>query len=192
MATSQPYTVACTGGLVTASNQIDLLKTPGVATDLRNFEVSIEGGYRRINGFFKFGESNATQPTGSTTTIHGVIPYADGVIAVAGNAIYFSQDGITWLQINRISSGSGDNYSTFTGLSTSVRTGQGQATFAMFESSGMDYGEMFIADNSTKDIFSFRMEGTGALTTRTFYGKEISPNGTNTPVKFITSHDHHL
>ena len=51
MATSQPYTVACAGGLVKASNQIDLLKTPGVATDLRNFEVSIEGGYRRINGF---------------------------------------------------------------------------------------------------------------------------------------------
>ena len=51
MAASQPYTVACAGGLVKATNQIDLLKTPGVATDLRNFEVSIEGGYRRINGF---------------------------------------------------------------------------------------------------------------------------------------------
>ena len=41
MARSQPYTVACDGGLVTASNQIDLLKTPGVATELKNFEVSI-------------------------------------------------------------------------------------------------------------------------------------------------------
>ena len=117
---------------------------------------------------------------------------SDGVIAVAGNAIYFSQDGITWLQINKISSGSGDNYTTFTGLSASVRTGQGQATFALFESSGMDYGEIFIADNSTKDIFSFRMEGTGALNTRTFYGKEIQPNGANTPIKYITSHDHHI
>ena len=55
MATSQPYTVACAGGLVTASNQIDLLKTPGVATELRNFEVSIKGGYRRINGFSRLG-----------------------------------------------------------------------------------------------------------------------------------------
>jgi hypothetical protein len=45
MATSQPYTVACAGGLVKASNQIDLLKSPGVATELRNFEVSIKGGY---------------------------------------------------------------------------------------------------------------------------------------------------
>ena len=68
MAASQPYTVACSGGLVTASNQIDLLKTPGVATDLKNFEVSIEGGYRRINGYTKFGESNSVQPTGSADT----------------------------------------------------------------------------------------------------------------------------
>ena len=51
MSKSQPYTVACAGGLVTASNAIDLLKTPGVATELRNFEVSTKGGYRRINGF---------------------------------------------------------------------------------------------------------------------------------------------
>ena len=34
MATSQPYTVACDGGLVKASNQIDLLKTPGVLSKL--------------------------------------------------------------------------------------------------------------------------------------------------------------
>jgi len=106
--------------------------------------------------------------------------------------IYFSNDGISWLQVNKISATGGDNYTTFTGKTESVRTGQEQATFAIFESAGMDYGEIFIADNSDKDIFSFRMEGTGALNTRTFYGKEVQPNGANTPVKYITSHDHHL
>ena len=192
MARSQPYTVACTGGLIKSANSIDLLKTPGAARELRNFEVSIEGGYRRINGFEKFGGESATQPTGSANTIFGVIPYADGVIVVVGNALYFSQDGITWLQINKLSAGGGDTYAIFTGKAASVRTGQGQATFALFENAGMDYGEIFIADNSTKDIFSFRMEGTGALNTRTFFTNEISPNGANTPVKFITAHDHHL
>ena len=54
MATSQPYTVAVNGGLVSSTNAIDLLKTPGVAKDLRNFEVSTEGGYRRINGYTKY------------------------------------------------------------------------------------------------------------------------------------------
>jgi len=192
MARSQPFTVACEGGLVTASNQIDLLRRPGVATELENFEVSIEGGYRRISGFTKYGEGSATQPTGSADRINGVIPYADGVLVVAGNALYFSNDGISWLQVNKISATGGDNYTTFTGKTESVRTGQEQATFAIFESAGMDYGEIFIADNSDKDIFSFRMEGTGALNTRTFYGKEVQPNGANTPVKYITSHDHHL
>ena len=80
MAASQPYTVACSGGLVTASNQIDLLKTPGVATDLKNFEVSIEGGYRRIDGYTKFGGDDSVQPSGASDQILGVTPYADGVV----------------------------------------------------------------------------------------------------------------
>jgi len=192
MARSQPFTLACEGGLVTASNQIDLLRRPGVATELQNFEVSIKGGYRRINGFYKLGEGSATQPTGSADRILGVMPYGDGVVACANNAIYFSQDGITWMQINKLSAVGGDSYATFTAKAASVRTGQGQCTFAMFEAAGEDYGQIMIADNSTKDIFSFRMEGTGALNTRTFFTKEIQPNGANTPVKYITSHDHHL
>ena len=140
MAASQPYTVACAGGLVKSSNSIDLLKSPGVARELRNFEVSIEGGYRRINGFAKFGGANAVQPTGSADTILGVTPYADGVIACASTNIYFSQDGITWLTINKLSAGGGDDYATFTGKSVTARTGQGQISFAIFEGAGQDYG----------------------------------------------------
>ena len=190
MAASQPYTVACTGGLVTASNQIDLLKTPGVATDLRNFEVSIEGGYRRINGYTKFGESNSVQPTGSADTILGVVPYADGIIACVSTNIYFSQDGITWIEINKLSAGGGDDYATFTGKSVTARTGQGQISFSMFEGAGQDYGEMIIADGANKP-FSFRMEGTGALSSRTFFTEEITVDGTK-GVTHVTSHDHHL
>ena len=189
MARSQPFTVACEGGLVTASNQIDLLRRPGVATELENFEVSIEGGYRRISGFTKFGEGSATQPTGSADRILGVLPYADGVIVCASTGIFFSQDGITWLQINRISAVGGDNYTTFTGKALSARTGQGQCSFAIFENS-YDYGEVIIADGANKP-FAFRMEGTGALNTRTFFSKLITVDGTNS-VKYITVHDHHL
>ena len=122
MARSQPYTVACSGGLVKSANSIDLLRTPGAATVLQNFEVAIEGGYRRINGYYKFGEGSSTQPTGSDDEILGVIPYGDGVIACASDAIYFSQDGITWLQINKLSAVGGDSYATFTGKSATART----------------------------------------------------------------------
>jgi hypothetical protein len=127
MAASQPYTVACAGGLVKATNQIDLLKTPGVATDLSNFEVSIKGGYRRISGYSKLGAGSAAQVSGSTDTIHGVIPYGDGVIACASTGIFFSQDGTSWLNVSRSSvDAGGDDYTAFTGRSTLTRTGQGK------------------------------------------------------------------
>ena len=190
MARSQPYTVACAGGLVNSSNAIDLLRFPGVAKELQNFEVSIEGGYRRINGFAKFGGASATQPTGSDDNIQGIFPYADGVIACAGNQIFFSNDGINWLIINKLSAGGGDNYTTFVGKSEVTLTNQGQCSFAVFEGPNYDYGEVIIADGGNLP-FSFRMEGTGALTTRTFYTAQITVDSTN-EVKYITIHDHHL
>jgi len=192
MARSQPYTVACDGGLVTSSNSIDLLKIPGAATQLQNFEVSIEGGYRRINGYtkYKVGEVTATRPSGAADRILGVFPYADGVIACASDDIYFSNDGATWLQINKLSATNGDDHTTFTGKTATNRTGQGQCSFALFEGANFDYGEVIIADGANKP-FSFRMEGTGNLNTRTFFTAEITVDGTN-GVKYITVHDHHL
>ena len=192
MATSQPYTVACAGGLVKASNQIDLLKTPGVATDLRNFEVSIEGGYRRINGYSKLGSGSAALVSGSADTIHGVIPYGDGVVACASTGIYFSQDGTSWLNISRSSvDASGDNYSAFTGRSTLTRTGQGKISFSLFEGPTYDYGLLIICDGANEPYY-FRMEGTGSnINTRTYFGGEI----TVTSTKFATYseiHDKHL
>ena len=191
MARAQPYTVACEGGLVTASNQIDLLRNPGVATDLQNFEVSVEGGYRRINGYTKFGGASAVKPTGGEARILGVVPYGDGVITCAGTSIYFSLDGITWIEINRSSvSSSGDNFATFTGRSVLTRTNQGQVQFTLFEGAAFQYGQIIIADSANKP-YLFRMEGSGALSSRTFFAEEITVTGTK-GVSFITHHDRHL
>ena len=191
MPASQPYTVPCIGGLFKSTNAIDLLRTPGAATELRNFEVSTEGGYRRINGFTKLGTTNAVQPSGSNDTLLGVTPYGDGVVVCVGTNIYFSQDGITWLQINRASvSGSGDNYSTFTGRNTLARTSQGQISFSMFDGATYDYGLLIIADGVNEPYY-FRMEGTGNLSTRTYYSGEITVNSTK-GVKYVTVHDKHL
>ena len=191
MAQSQPYTVACDGGLVKSANSIDLLRTPGVARELRNFEVSTEGGYRRINGYQKFGTTNATRPTGGATNILGTFTYADGVIVTAGTGIFFSNDGQNWLNIGRASvSGSGDNHTAFTGRSTLTRTGQGQCQFTLFDGATFDYGQVIIADGTNKP-YIFRMEGTGALTSRTFFAEEITVTGTK-GVKYVTTHDKHL
>mgnify|MGYP003677755467 FL=1 len=190
MAAGQPFSVALVGGLNKSTNSSALLKTPGVATKLRNFEVSDEGTYRRINGFTLFGD---TLPN-STEDIEGLLVYADGVITVAGNDIFFSQDGeSTWLQLNKASvAGGGDNYSAFTGRSELALTSVDQCEFAIFEGAS-DFGEVVITDKSGNNKpFLFKMTGTSAdVTARTFFASQITISG-DTKAKFCTIHDQHL
>jgi len=190
MAASQPFSVALQGGLDKSSNSLELLQTPGKATRLKNFEVSTKGGYRRINGYTQFGDG--TRPN-SSNEILGLHVYADGVIAASGTNIYFSQDGNSWLQINKDSvAGGGDNYSTFTGRSTLARTNQSKTHFATFEGN-TTYGEVVVTDEgSGVKPFYFKMTGTGdALSSRTYFAKEITVSGTHYP-KFCVIHDKHL
>ena len=188
---SQPYALACEGGLDKSSSSFELLRRPGSATRLRNFEVDVAGGYRRVNGFSVFGGDSAAKPN-STNQVLGLHVYADGVIACSGTNIYFSLDGTSWLQINRDSvAGGGDNYSTFTGRSALARTSQGKAHFATYEGDTA-YGEVIITDEgSGVKPFYFKMTGTGALSDRTYFAKEITVDGSVYP-KFCTIHDKHL
>ena len=190
MAASQPFGLSCRGGLNTNLNQLEMLGQPGQATKLRNFEVDPDGGYRRISGFSQFGDG--TRPN-TDNDVFGLQVYADGVIACVGTNVYFSQDGDSWLQINRASVASGgDNYSTFTGRSAAARTSQDLATFAVYE--GLtDYGEVIITDRGSgvKPMY-FKMTGTdSALSNRTFFCEEITVSGTVYP-KFCVIHDKHL
>ena len=191
MAASQPYALACEGGLDKASSSFELLRRPGSATSLRNFEVDVAGGYRRVNGFTVFGGGSVARPN-TDNKILGLHVYADGVIACSGTNIYFSLDGTSWLQINRDSvSASGDNYSTFTGRSALTRTSQDKANFITYEGS-TTYGEVIITDEgSGTKPFYFKMTGSGSLSGRTYYAKEITIDGTTYP-KYCTMHDKHL
>ena len=190
MAASQPFGISCKGGLNTNLNQIEMLAQPGTATKLRNFEVDPDGGYRRISGFSQFGDG--TRPN-TDNDVFGLHVYADGLIACVGTNIYFSQDGDSWLQINKDSVASGgDNYSTFTGRSTLARTSQDLASFAVYEGTS-DYGEVIITDRGSgvKPMY-FKMTGTGsALSSRTYFCKEVTVSGTVYP-KFCVIHDKHL
>ena len=190
MAASQPFGISCKGGLNTNLNQIEMLAQPGTATKLRNFEVDPDGGYRRISGFSQFGDG--TRPN-TDNDVFGLHVYADGLIACVGTNIYFSQDGDSWLQINKDSVASGgDNYSTFGGRSTLARTSQDLATFAVYEGIS-DYGEVIITDRGSgvKPMY-FKMTGTGsALSSRTYFCKEVTVSGTVYP-KFCVIHDKHL
>jgi hypothetical protein len=51
----QSYKVICGGGLNSNENHLDLSEnSPGAATRLVNYEVSLFGGYRRIEGFTSY------------------------------------------------------------------------------------------------------------------------------------------
>ena len=191
MAASQPYALACEGGLDKSSSSFELLRRPGAATRLRNFEVDIAGGYRRVNGFSAFGGGSAANPS-TDNDILGLHVYADGLIACSSTNIFFTLDGITWLQINRDSvAGGGDNYTAFTGRSALARTSQGKAHFVTYEGD-TTYGEVVITDEgSAVKPFYFKMTGTGALSNRTYFAKEITVDGSVYP-KFCTIHDKHL
>ena len=186
---SQPFGLSARGGLYTSLNQLEMLQQPGIASKLVNFEVDINGGYRRVNGFNAFGGASAVRPNGDTKVL-GIRGYADGVIVCSGTGIFFSTDGTSWISIAKSGvSNSGDNYSTFTGRSDLVRTGQKQTSFSIFEGA-FDYGEVLICDGVNKPYF-FRMEGTGALTTRTFFASEVTVSGTVSP-RVGTIHDGHF
>jgi len=187
MAASQPFGISCRGGLNTNLNQLEMLAQPGVATELLNFEVNPDGGYRRINGYAAFGD---TRPNGGNRIL-GVQVYADGVIICSGVGIFFSQDGeTTWLQINKASVASGgDNFSTFSGRSADDRTAQAQTSFAVFEGN-TDYGSVVITDGVNKP-FLFKMTGTGTLANRTFFAEEVTVSGTTAPTT-CAIHNNHL
>ena len=190
--TTQAYSLACEGGLDKSSSSFEMLRRPGAATLLENFEVDIAGGYRRVNGYSAFGGGSAANPN-SENDILGLHIYADGVISCSGTNIYFSQDGTSWLQINMASvDAGGDNYSTFTGRSAAARTSQGLAHFATYEGD-TTYGEVVITDEGSGVLpFYFKMTGTdSSLSNRTYFAKTITVSSTEYP-KFCVMHDKHL
>ena len=77
MGVEQGVSIAVGGGLDKTSSSYELFKTPGVATRLRNYEASMEGGYRRINGFRQF----VISPVISFTVVSGGAGYSAGTTA---------------------------------------------------------------------------------------------------------------
>ena len=84
-----PVTVSLGGGLILDKDDFSL--PPGAATELQNFEPSIQGGYRRLTGSAKFDSAQVD----SSNNILGVKIFNSGVLAAAGNVLKFST-GTGW------------------------------------------------------------------------------------------------
>jgi len=99
------FKVIASGGLNSNENHLDLSENfPGAATRLVNYEPSLFGGYRRIEGFAKYNS------TYGEVTVHGS---TTGTGKVLGIAIYKDDtDGSTQIIAARRDAG-GANYSFY-------------------------------------------------------------------------------
>jgi hypothetical protein len=106
----QTFPVQFAGGLMTNMTPLQQgSQFPGSATVLRNFEPSVEGGYRRIEGFTKW---DSAQVTGTSAVVRGVCEYKQQAIAAVGDGLYQSSgSGWTELTDNATYSSSGINLS---------------------------------------------------------------------------------
>ena len=85
--------ISMKGGLIL--NEDPFTQSPSTATTLVNFEPSITGGYRKIDGYTKF---NALALTG-TGEILGVSSFAGEVVACRGPNMYTSNGASSWSAI---------------------------------------------------------------------------------------------
>jgi hypothetical protein len=80
--TRQTYPIEFKGGLVTNMSPLQQgINAPGSARSLRNFEPSIEGGYRRVEGYSKYN-SSIIPPYGAPV-VHGASQ--SGTTLIIGN-----------------------------------------------------------------------------------------------------------
>ena len=157
MAASQPFGFSCKGGLNTNLSQLELLQQPGAATELINFEVDPDGGYRRINGF----TTAVVSKPNNNNTILGLMAYAGGLIVCSGTGIFWTIDFASWVQINKGVIANGEkNYDDFAAQTPAARTSQGRCSISVYEGNLSPYGEVVICDGVNAPFY-FYSTGTG-------------------------------
>lgn len=171
MAQTQPYGFACKGGLDLNRSSFDLQEDAGVASQLVNFEVDGDGGYHKIKGCVKVTNDVRSRIVLSPTIdsvansitssfgIKGIIGYKNGGIAVSGSSIYFTQDGIDWMQIDRLTTNAdGEDHATFIARSAAVGTVTSKpVSFIVYESAASE--DQIIICNGVSAPFQILITG---------------------------------
>ncbi len=138
----QTHSFEFKGGLITNISPYQQgFQAPGSARILRNFEPSIFGGYRRVEGYSKF-DSNTVPNTG---VIRGLHRYSSQVYAVRGNDL-FRSSGSGWTQIS-------DN-ATYNSAGVTIG-GSGKVRFLKYDFDGTE--KLMLVDSTGKP---YRFNGT--------------------------------
>jgi len=96
----ETFPVEINGGLVSSEPPIQQgVKMPGSATRLVNFEPSILGGYRRINGYTKFDSTVVPFTVSSSNLVLGVGLFDQYVVAAREDKV-FSSTGSGWTTLD--------------------------------------------------------------------------------------------
>jgi hypothetical protein len=198
----QTYPVEFRGGLITNLSPLQQgINAPGSARILRNYEPSIEGGYRRIEGYDKY-DSSIIPPYGEpvvhgasqtgTTLILGAIhtsPAEGDTFTIAGVAGTYTiaSGGVIFDATN--------NRVTLT-LTTSLATSPANAAVVTFTSTASNYRAIGVASWEDKVIVAknadvFKTTGSGFTKINTYdYGTPLvngaSQTGTSLIVDGIT------
>ena len=103
----QTSSIALKGGLDTVSTSQEMLSKPGWARTLLNFEVSPDGGYRRVNGYTRIGiQANDTDDSWgrpdvlNNGKILGIKHYSGGFIVCQNDKVLFTEGDNIFLQLN--------------------------------------------------------------------------------------------
>ena len=163
----QTYAFEFTGGLISSLSPLQHgTQLPGSARILRNFEPSVEGGYKRIEGYSKF-DSNQLAGSG---LVRGLTIFSGNAIAVRGTHVYMSS-GSGWTQLT-------DN-STYSSTGITLG-GAGKVRFTQHSFSGTK--TLIIVDGANKP---FKFDGTtfSSITTATSDQDDTT---------FVVAHREHL
>src|SRR6056300_1825623 len=138
----QTHSFEFKGGLITNLSPYQQgFQAPGSARILRNFEPSIFGGYRRVEGYEKFDP--CTVP--NTGVIRGIVRYSNQVYAVRGDDL-FRSSGSGWTQIS-------DN-ATYSSAGVTIG-GSGKVRFLKYDFDGTE--KIMLVDSTGKP---YRFDGT--------------------------------
>lgn len=98
MANLQTFPVSAVGGLDLVSPPQVLAQKPGFATELNNYEVLVEGGYRKIDGFTEYGD---IPDVIDEDDVRGIAYYKGIVVVVGERVLHSPNNGSTWNVVNR-------------------------------------------------------------------------------------------
>ena len=89
-----PYTASCGGGLILNKDVYNM--QPGEALQLSNFEPSVKGGYRRLNGTTKYNSTIVPQVAASSERVLLSAIFNDIIIAGRGGTVYSGTTSGSW------------------------------------------------------------------------------------------------